>query len=168
MLFLGLRFELLLVPLVVRRRRRLRRRLVCCLGKGALLLEWESRLQNQLGGLVTVEEPGPLRNEAEHGVNAGLGPLRSALLAYLEELPLLPLLPLRATLSHHRRRGLAVGLSLRRLGRLQSQSLSLPPLLDPGGSQNSSGSETRCSERGSRPRLAESSLRSRTAAKAFL
>lgn len=59
---------------------------------------------------------------------------------YLEKLPLLPLL---ATLSHHSRLGLAVRLPLRRLGCLQSQSLSLSTLLKPRGSQRTAdGSDT--------------------------
>lgn len=67
LLFLGLWFKLLLVPLVVRLLLLLLLRLLlllqlllllwmCCLGEGSLLLEWESCLQDQLRRLVVVEK----------------------------------------------------------------------------------------------------------------
>lgn len=74
LLFLGLWFQLLLVPLVMRLLLLLlllllpllllllllRLLLVRCLGEGTLLLEWESCLQNQLGRLVTMEKTSAL------------------------------------------------------------------------------------------------------------
>lgn len=70
LLFLGLWFKLLLVPLVVRLLLLLLLLLrllllllqlllllwMCCLGEGSLLLEWESCLQDQLRRLVVVEK----------------------------------------------------------------------------------------------------------------
>lgn len=75
LLFLGLRFELLLVPLVVRLLWLLLPLLllllwllllVCRLGEGALLLEWESCLQNQLGRLVAMEKTSALTEKKRH------------------------------------------------------------------------------------------------------
>lgn len=43
--------------------------LVRCLGEGALLLEWESCLQNQLRGLVTVEKSRALKRKQERNYN---------------------------------------------------------------------------------------------------
>lgn len=96
LLFLRLWFELLLVPLVVRLLLLLllllRLLLVRGLGECALLLEWESCLQNELGGLVTVEKT-----------------------SALEKLLLL-LLPLLTTLSHYCSLVLAITLTWGCLG----------------------------------------------------
>lgn len=108
LLLLRLWFELLLVPLVMRLLLLLlllRLLLMCGLGESALLLEWESCLQNELGGLVTVEET-----------------------SALEKLLLL-LLPLLTALCHYCSLVLAISLTLGGLRRLQGECLSLSSLL---------------------------------------